>query len=44
MNEAEEQTLGGKKYFVYADTYYKPFVSDGEPICIVVEDPRLFDE
>jgi hypothetical protein len=39
--EAEERSIGGKKYFVYADTYYKPFVSDGDTIYMVVEDPQL---
>jgi len=39
-DEAEEQTVAGKTYFVQADTYYKPFVSDGETIYMVVQDPR----
>jgi hypothetical protein len=39
-DEAEEETLGGKTYFVYAETWYKPFVSDGDTIYMVVEDPR----
>ncbi len=39
-DEADEQTIGGKTYYTYADTYYKPFVSDGETIYMVVEDPR----
>ena len=39
-DEAQEETIGGKKYFVYADTYYRPFVSDGETIYMVVEEPR----
>ena len=30
----------GKKYFVYGGAYYRPFVSDGETIYMVVEDPR----
>jgi hypothetical protein len=38
--EADEETIGGKKYFVYAGTYYRPFASDGETIYMVVEDPR----
>jgi hypothetical protein len=38
--EADEETVGGKKYFVYADTWYRPFASDGETIYMVVEDPR----
>ena len=39
-DEADEETISGKKYFVYADTYYRPFASDGETIYMVVEDPR----
>lgn len=39
-DEAEEESLGGKTYFVYADAWYKPFVSDGETIYMVVDDPR----
>ena len=39
-DEAEERSVGGKTYFVYSETYYRPFVSDGETIYIVVEDPR----
>ncbi|MEE8148287.1 MAG: DUF6515 family protein [Longimicrobiales bacterium] len=39
-DEADEETINGKKYFVYADTYYRPFASDGETIYMVVEDPR----
>ena len=35
----DEETINGKKYFVYADTYYRPFASDGETIYMVVEDP-----
>ena len=37
--EADEDTVNGKKYFVYQDTYYRPFASDGETIYMVVEDP-----
>ena len=39
-DEADEETISGKKYFVYAETYYRPFASDGETIYMVVEDPR----
>ena len=39
-DEAEEGRIAGKTYYVYADTYYKPFVSDGETIYMAVEDPR----
>jgi hypothetical protein len=37
--EADEETVNGKKYFVYDGTYYRPFASDGETIYMVVEDP-----
>ncbi len=37
--EADEEKVNGKKYFVYQDTYYRPFASDGETIYMVVEDP-----
>ena len=39
-DEATEETVNGKKYFVYDGTYYRPFASDGETIYMVVEDPR----
>ena len=39
-DEADEETVGGKKYFIYDGTYYRPFASDGETIYMVVEDPR----
>jgi len=38
--EADEKTIGDSKYFVYEGAYYRPFVSDGETIYMVVEDPR----
>ena len=38
--EATKETVNGKKYFVYADTYYRPFASDGETIYMVVEKPN----
>ncbi len=38
--EADEQQVAGKTYFVYDGTYYKPFASDGETIYMVVEDPN----
>jgi hypothetical protein len=38
--DAEETTINGKVYYVYVDTYYRPFVSEGETIYMVVEDPR----
>jgi len=38
--EADEQNVAGKTYFLYDGTYYKPFASDGETIYMVVEDPH----
>jgi hypothetical protein len=38
-DEVVEQTVDGKKYYVYDDIYYRPFVSDGETIYMVVNDP-----
>lgn len=37
--EADEETVKGKTYFVHAGTYYRPFASDGETIYMVVENP-----
>ncbi len=39
-DSAQEETVGGKKYLVYEDTYYRPFASDGETIYMVVENPN----
>jgi hypothetical protein len=39
-DEADEETISGKKYFEYAGTYYRPFASDGDTIYMVVDDPR----
>ena len=38
--EAKETTIDGKKYYIYDETYYRPFVSEGDIIYMVVEDPR----
>ncbi len=38
--EAKEETVDGKKYFVYADAYYRAYASDGETIYMVVENPK----
>jgi hypothetical protein len=38
-DEANEQRINGTTYFLYEGTYYRPFVSDGETIYQVVEDP-----
>lgn len=38
-DEAQENRINGKTYFVYEGTYYRPFVSDGDTIYQVVEDP-----
>ena len=37
--EADEKTVGGKKYFVYAGAYYRPYASEGDTIYMVVDDP-----
>ena len=39
-DEAKEETVGGKKYFVHKGTYYRPFASDGETIYMIVKDPK----
>jgi hypothetical protein len=39
-DEAKEETVKGKKYYVHADTYYRPFASDGDTIYMVVDDPN----
>ncbi|MHC4286715.1 MAG: DUF6515 family protein [Planctomycetota bacterium] len=39
-DEAKEETVGGKKYFLHDKTYYRPFSSDGETIYMVVEKPK----
>lgn len=39
-DEADEQKIDGKTYFLYDGTYYKPFANDGETIYMVVEDPN----
>ena len=38
-DDAAEETVDGKKYFVNDGTYYRPFASDGDTIYMVVEDP-----
>ena len=38
-DETDEKNIDGKTYFVYEGTYYRAFVSDGETIYQVVEDP-----
>ncbi len=38
--EADEETVNGKKYFVHDGTYYRAFASDGDTVYMVVEDPR----
>ena len=38
-DEAKEKTVGGTTYMVHEDTYYRPFVSEGDTIYQVVEDP-----
>jgi len=38
-DDASEKTVGGKKYFVYEETYYRQYASDGETIYMVVDKP-----
>ncbi len=38
-DEADEKRINGKTYLLYEGTYYQPFVSDGDTIYQVVEDP-----
>ena len=38
-DDADEQTIGGTTYKVYEGAYYRPFVSEGETIYMVVENP-----
>ena len=40
-DEADEQTIDGKKYFIYEGTYYRPFASEDETVYMVVEDPTV---
>ncbi|MHC5109392.1 MAG: DUF6515 family protein [Planctomycetota bacterium] len=37
--EADEETVDGKKYFVFNGTYYRPFSSEGDTVFMVVEGP-----
>ena len=39
-DEADEETVEGKKYFVVEGTYYRAFASDDETVYMVVEDPH----
>jgi hypothetical protein len=43
-DEADEQRVDGKTYFLYEGTYYRPYVSDGETIYQVVEDPTAITQ
>ena len=38
-DEADDRFINGKSYFLYEGTYYRPFVSDGDTVYVVVEDP-----
>jgi hypothetical protein len=40
-DEAKEETVGDKKYFVYEGAYYRPFASDDETIYMIVENPKI---
>lgn len=39
-DEADAETVKGKKYYVFEGTFYRPFSSDGDTVYMVVEDPR----
>jgi hypothetical protein len=36
---AEQKSIGGADYFVYAGTYYQPFYSGSNVVYLVVKDP-----
>ena len=38
--EAEKITISGKSYFLYADTYYRPFYSGSDVVYMVIEKPE----
>lgn len=38
-DEAKEKSINGKKFWVYENTYYQAFVSEGDTIYMVVENP-----
>ncbi len=38
-DEADEETIAGTTYMVHEGTYYRPVVSEGETIYMVVKDP-----
>ncbi|MCU7835649.1 MAG: hypothetical protein KZQ83_10425 [gamma proteobacterium symbiont of Taylorina sp.] len=38
-DEAKEETIKSKKFWVYENTYYQAFVSEGDTIYMVVENP-----
>ena len=38
--EADEEIVKGKTYYVYEGTFYQPFAGEGETIYMVVSDPR----
>ena len=39
--EADEETIGGKKYFIYEGTYYRADSRDGHPVYRVVGNPPV---
>ena len=43
-DEADEEKIDGKKYFVYDGTYYRPFSSDGDTVYMVVENPKTKEQ
>jgi hypothetical protein len=38
-DEAEQKTVRSATYMVYEGTYYRPFVSGGETIYMVIKNP-----
>ena len=38
-DDAKEKKVDGEKYFIVGDTYYRAFVSGGDTIYMVVDDP-----
>ncbi len=39
-DEADVETVGIKKYYVYQGTYYRPFSSEGDTVYVVLKAPR----
>ena len=39
-DDAKRTVVDGKTYYLHADTWYKPYIGDGDVIYQVIEDPR----